>query len=191
MTGPLDRTAGAMADDDTILIGRVARAHGIKGQVIVNSDTDFPDQRFREGAELLLVRSGEPPTRRRIATVRFHQGRPVVGFAGIESMSDAEQLAGVELRMPVSELGPLPERTFHHHELIGCEVRDTADALIGQVRAIEGPMERGRLVVDSERGEVQIPLADDICVSIDPAARRIVVNPPEGLIELNLRVRPQ
>jgi len=180
-----------MADDDTILIGRVARAHGIRGQVIVNADTDFLDQRFREGAELMLVRSGEPATRRRIATVRFQQGRPVVGFEGIASMSDAERLAGVELRIPASEVGPLPERTFHHHELVGCEVRDIGGALIGQVRAIEGPMERSRLVVESERGEVQIPLADAICVSIDPAARRIVVNPPEGLIELNLPARPR
>jgi len=180
-----------MADDDTILIGQVARAHGIRGQVIVNSATDFPDQRFREGVELLLVRSGEPATRRRISTVRFQQGRPVVGFEGIASMSDAEQLAGVELRIPAGELGPLPERTFHHHELIGCEVRDTKGALIGLVRAVDGPMERSRLVVDSDRGEVQIPLADDICVSIEPAARRIVVNPPEGLIELNLPARPR
>ena len=186
MTERTDRPAGASPEDDTILIGRVGRAHGIRGQVIVHAATDFPVQRFREGAEVLLVRGGEPSTRRRIATVRFQQGRPVIGFEGIASMSDAERLTGVELRIPATELGPLPERTFHHHELIGCEVRDRKDALIGLVRAVEGPMERSRLVVDSERGEVQIPLADDICVSIDPAARRIVVDPPEGLIELNL-----
>ncbi|MEO7275732.1 MAG: ribosome maturation factor RimM [Vicinamibacterales bacterium] len=180
-----------MPDDDTILIGRVGRAHGIRGQVIVHSDTDFPEQRFREGAELLLVKSGEPSTRRRIGTVRFQQGRPVIGFEGIASMSEAEQLAGVELRLPSSELGPLPERTFHHHELIGCEVRDTGDALIGLVRAVEGPMERSRLVVQSPRGEVLIPLADGICLSIDPAARRILVDLPEGLVELNLPSRPK
>ena len=179
-----------MQDDDTILIGRVGRAHGIRGQVIVHCDTDFPEQRFREGAELLLVKGSEPSVRRRIATVRFQQGRAIVGFEGIASMSEAEQLTGIELRLPASELGPLPERTFHHHQLIGCEVRDTGDALIGQVRAVEGTMERSRLVVQSPRGEVLIPLADEICLSIDPAARRIVVDPPAGLIELNLPSRP-
>ena len=59
------------------------------------------------------------------------------------------------------------------------------------VSAVEGPMERSRLVVRRQRGEVQIPLTADICVSIDPAARRIVVDPPEGLIELNLPARPR
>ena len=190
MTGPADSAAGAMPDDDTILIGRVGRAHGIRGQVVVHPDTDFSEQRFREGAELLVSHRGAVH-RRRIATVRFQQGRPIVGFEGIATMNDAEQLTGAELRLPPSELGPLPERTFHHHELIGCEVRDTSDALIGLVRLVEGPMERSRLVVDSPRGEVQIPLADGICLSIDPAGRRIVVDPPEGLIELNLPARPR
>jgi 16S rRNA processing protein RimM len=189
VTDPQDRAAGAMPDDDTILIGRLGRAHGIRGQVIVHPDTDFSEQRFREGAELLVSHRGAVQ-RRRIATVRFQQGRPIVRFEGVETMTDAEQLTGAELRLPASELGPLPDGAFHHHQLIGCEVRDTTDALIGQVRAVEGPMERSRLVVESPRGEVQIPLADGICLSIDPAARRIVVDPPEGLIELNLPTRP-
>ena len=190
MTGPAVPGAGAMPEDETILIGRVARAHGIRGQVIAHSDTDFPEQRFREGAEILVVQDGAV-TRRTIATVRFHQSRPVIGFDGIATMNEAERLAGAELRIPASELGPLPEGAFHHHQLIGCEVRDLHDVLIGRVRAVEGPMERSRLVVDAERGEVQIPLADGICVSIDPAARRIVVDLPEGLIELNFPARPR
>ena len=70
-------------------------------------------------------------------------------------------------------------------------MRDRSDALLGRVSAVEGPMERSRLVVEGERGEIQIPMTADICVSIDPAARRIVVDPPEGLMELNVTSRPQ
>jgi len=174
-----------MADDDTILIGRVARAHGIRGQVIVNSDTDFPDQRFREGAELLLVRSGEPPTRRRIATVRFHQGRPIIAFEGIETMNEAEALAGAELKVPAADAGRLPEDTYYHYELIGCEVRDRSGKAIGSVTGVEGTMEMSRLVIAGSHGEVLIPLVAEICTEIDVRGRRIVVSPPDGLLELN------
>ncbi len=172
-----------MADDDLIVVGRVARSHGNRGQVIVNPETDFLDERFRPGVVLLV--GSAPPVPRRITAARVHQGRPVIALEGIDTMSDAEALAGAELRLASSELGQLPAGTFRHYELIGCEVRDTSQALLGRVTAVEGPMERSRLIVEGARGEIQVPLIEGICVSIDPAAGRIIVDPPEGLIELN------
>lgn len=168
--------------DDLLLVGRVARAHGNKGQVIVNPETDFAEQRFQPGRTLLVGPAAQP---RRIVTVRFQQGRPIVALEGIDTMNDAEALSGAELRMPAGALGPLPEGTYYHHDLIGCEVRDRQGAVIGRVIAIEGTMDRSRLVVNGRRGEVLIPLVAGICVSVDPAGRRIVVDPPEGLLELN------
>lgn len=179
-----------MATDELVVVGRVARPHGIRGHVIVNPDTDFADQRYRAGETLLVVQGAAVPVPRRIMSVKFHQHRPILELEGIGSMAEAEALAGAELRLPAEALGPLPAGTFHHHELIGCEVRDRGDALLGTVRAVEGPMERSRLVIQNERGEIQIPLTEGICVSVDPAAGRIVVDPPEGLVELNLSARP-
>src|SRR2546423_5590210 len=100
--------------DAMALVGRIARAHGIKGQVIVNPDTDFPEERFRAGATMFTTRG--PVT---LTTARLQNGRPVIGIEGVETMSDAETLAGLELRVPVEELAPLPAGTFYHHELIG------------------------------------------------------------------------
>jgi 16S rRNA processing protein RimM len=174
-----------MADDDLIVVGRVARAHGNRGQVIVNPETDFPGERFRPGVVLLVLAGDGTPVPRRVTAARFHQGRPIIALDGIETMSDAEALAGAELRLTASELGELPAGTFRHYELIGCEVRDTSQVLLGRVTAVEGPMERSRLIVAGARGEIQVPLIEGICVSIDPAAGRIIVDPPEGLIELN------
>ena len=173
------------ASGDALLVGRIARAHGNRGQVIVNPETDFPDQRFRPG-EVLLVGTGNPVARR-IVGVRFHQGRPILALEGVETMDDAEALAGAELRVPAAALPPLPDGTFYHHDLIGCEVRDGSGAVVGRVVGVEGPMERSRLVVQGGRGEILIPLTSDICTAIDPAAQRIVVDPPEGLLELNER----
>lgn len=173
-----------MTTDDLILVGRVARAHGNKGQVIVNPETDFPEDRFAVGATLLV---GTAATPRRITSVRFHQGRPVIGFDGIDMMDDAEQLADAELKVPAASLGPLPGNTYYRHDLVGCEVQDTEGRLIGEVAAVEGPIEMSRLVINAPHGEVLIPLVDEICVEVAPAERRIRIKAPDGLIELNAK----
>ena len=103
------------------LVGRIARAHGIRGQVIVNLDTDFPDERFRPGATLFTVRGGvvTPLT---VTTARVQAGRPVIGLAGVDTMNEAESLAGLELRIPAGQLAALPSGAFYHHDLVGCQV---------------------------------------------------------------------
>jgi 16S rRNA processing protein RimM len=172
-----------------ILVGRVARAHGNKGQVIVNPDTDFPDERFQVGRTVFAPGAGGMARPLVITSVRVHQGRPILGFDGVVTMNDAEALAGAELRVPESELVALPDGVFYHHHLVGCEVKTREGRLVGTVKAVEGPTERSTLVVDTRRGEVLIPLASEICVAIDPERRTIVIAPPEGLIELNEKGR--
>ena len=173
-----------MMMNDLLLVGRVARAHGNKGQVIVNPETDFPDERFVAGHEVLVELGGQR-TARRIESVRFHQGRPVLGFEGIATIDAAEALAGAELKIDAAGVEPLPDGTFYRHDLVGCEVRDTRGEVIGRVTDVEGPLERSRLVVAGTRGELQIPMIDAICVTVDPAAKLIVVDPPEGLLDVN------
>jgi 16S rRNA processing protein RimM len=170
---------------DLLLVGRVARAHGNRGQVIVNPETDFAERRFRPG-QLLLVGPEPSAAPRRIREVRFQQGRPIVALEGVDSMNDAESLAGAELWVTAADVEPLPENTFYRHDLVGCEVRDARDALVGRVTAVEGPMERSHLVVEGDRGEVMIPMSAGI-LAVDLGAKRIVVDPPEGLLELNER----
>jgi 16S rRNA processing protein RimM len=170
--------------DEMAVVGRIARAHGIRGQVIVNPETDFPEERFQPGAELFIARGGEVETLT-VTTARFHRERPVIGLAGVETMDDAEALASQELRVPVERLAALPPDTFYRHDLIGCQV-DTRDGrAVGLVRDVEGTLTGSRLVVDGADGEVLIPLVAPICVEVDPAAKRIVVDPPEGLLEVN------
>ena len=173
-----------MTADELILVGRVARAHGNKGQVIVNPDTDFPDERFAVGGTLLVGDTAEPRT---IESARFHQGRPVIGFHGIETIDAAEALTGAELKVPAASLPPLPQGTYYRHELVGCEVQDSEGRTIGEVAAVEGPIEMSRLVVNAKHGEVLIPLVADICVAVEPEAKRIRIAAPEGLLELNAR----
>jgi 16S rRNA processing protein RimM len=166
------------------VVGRIARAHGIRGQVIVNLETDFPDERFTPGATMYTERGGAltPLT---LTTVRFQNGRPVIGVEGVETMSEAEQLAGLQLRVPLEQLARLPEDTFYHHDLVGCQVMTQDGQNVGMVEGVEGTFEGSRLVVGGARGEILIPLAKDICRTIDVAGKRIVIDPPDGLLDLN------
>jgi 16S rRNA processing protein RimM len=169
-----------MSTDELLLVGRIARPHGIRGQVIVNPETDFPEERFTVG-RVLLVGPADRTLEREILAVRFHQGRPILTLDGVQTMDEAEALAGADVWLPQATVDPLPPGTYYRHDLIGCEVRDASDGLVGRVTAVEGTLDRSYLVVD---GDVMLPLVDGICLAVDLAARRIVVNPPEGLIEL-------
>ena len=176
-----------MADwDDAVLVGVIARTHGNRGEVIVNSQTDFPEDRFQQGAALMTRRQDGSLATLEVATMRMHQGRPVILFKGVGSMNDAELLAGLELRVEEDKLDAdlLDDGEFYHRDLIGCAVVTEAGESIGEVTAVEGDRSATRLVVRSRRNEVLIPLADEIC-TVDIAAKRITVRPPEGLLELN------
>ena len=166
------------------LVGRIARAHGLCGQVVVNPETDFPRERFRPDAELFVKHGGfvQPLT---LSTVRFQNDRPVVGIVGVETRDEAEALGGCELRVPAEALVTLPDGTFYRHDLVGCHVETRGGGAVGVVRDVEGTLSGSRLVVEGSTGEVLIPLASEICTMIDVATKRIVIEPPEGLLDLN------
>lgn len=139
------------------------------------------EDRFRVG-QILRVGPSDRTREYEIREVRFHQGRPVVLFAGVETMHEAEGLAGAELWVPEAQLAPLPDGTFYRHDLVGCEVRDAHGTALGRVTGVEGTLDRSYLVVD---GHMMIPLVAGICVAVDIAGRRVTVDPPEGLVDLN------
>lgn len=172
--------------DDMAVVGRVARTHGNRGHVVVDPETDFPEDRFRTGSVVHVRRHGRVEALT-VTNARFHRGRPIIGLKGIQTMSDAEALVSAELRVPPEVLHALPSGVFYRHDLVGCSVRTTDGREIGRVKDVEGPVGGSRLVVASDRGDVLIPMASEICVGIDIVGRAIVVEPPEGLLELNAR----
>jgi 16S rRNA processing protein RimM len=174
--------------DDLYVVARVARPHGRRGEVILNLETDFPEERFKPGNRL-LVQKGALTTPLVIRSAWFMRQRPVVGFDGFESIDDAETLAGAELRIPAEELAALPPGMFYHHDLLGCQVETTGGAVVGEVIAVEGSGTASRLVVRTSTGEDLIPLVDEMCPIVDPPRRRIVVAAPDGLLGLNQTAR--
>ena len=167
-----------------VLVGRVARTHGLRGHVVVNPETDFVAERFHPGAEVWTQVNGLEQALT-ITDARVDGPRPILGFEGVGTVEAAEGLAGAELRIPESDLQPLPEGRYYLHQLVGCRVDTTDGATIGAVTRVDGGAGAAVLAVAGAQGEVLVPLAQEICVGIDVEARVIRVQMPEGLLELN------
>jgi 16S rRNA processing protein RimM len=167
-----------------VLVGRVARSHGIRGQVVINPETDFVAERFREGAQVWTRLEGEERLLT-IAGARLEGRRPILTFDGYTRIEQADALAGAELRVPESSLQALPEGSYYLHQLVGCRVETVDGAAVGEVGRVDGGAGAAVLAVNGARGEVLVPLVQEICVGIDVDARLIRVRLPEGLLELN------
>ena len=106
---------------ELVTVGRVARAQGRKGEVAVNPLTDFPD-RFEKLNRVFTDNDDGSVTALLLQWVRLHGGRPVIKFEGITGIEEAERLSGRELRIPESELEPLPKGSHYHFRVLGCGV---------------------------------------------------------------------
>jgi 16S rRNA processing protein RimM len=168
------------------------RPHGVRGEVAAEILTDFPERLTRLSTVELWDGRGVP---RRVAVRKCwlshsRGGQAIFHFAATDSVDDARKLVGLEVQVPFADRVKLPAGSYYISDLVGCAVREKDGADVGLVRDVEihGDEISGtpNLVVDTARGELLIPLAQEICVSVDLPARRIVVVLPEGLRELNL-----
>jgi 16S rRNA processing protein RimM len=171
-----------MAPDDRIVIGRVVRPHGLLGEVSVEILTDFPE-RFVEGLVVRLSGPAGEMRDARIASVRPHGGRALVRFEGIASPEGAESLRNFDLSVGRNEVAARPEGFVFHWEVEGCEALDRAGRPLGVVTELADVGGRPLLVVATPGGARDVPFARPIVVSVDVAKRRIVLDPPPGLLD--------
>jgi 16S rRNA processing protein RimM len=173
--------------EDMVTVGVIIRPHGLRGHVIVQPETDFPDERFAAGATVFAAPTAADAALRalEVKDARWHLGRLLVAFEGVERLEEAEQLGRGELRISPERLAVLPPGRFYHHQLVGCAVTTVGGEAVGTVTRIEGTGAASVLVISGRRADVLVPLAEGICAEIDVDGRRIVVAPPEGLLDLN------
>ena len=172
-----------------VTLARIARPRGIRGEVIADLLTDFPERLTELKRVFLAASSGRPVEREmRIRRCSLHQGRAVFHFEGVDTVEAAEKLRGCEVQVPFSERIALPAGKYFVSDLAGCEVYELSEGkevVVGVIRDLSTDTGTPLLVVDSSRGELLIPFAEDICRRIDVAGRRIEVVLPEGLLDLN------
>jgi 16S rRNA processing protein RimM len=155
--------------------------------------TDFP-QRLAEMREAWLAGERSAPRRAKIVSCRMHLGQAIFHFEGVQTISEAEALRGLEVQVPLGERAPVGLGRYYITDLIGCQVwEEGAAAALGAVQDVQRAGEENRgalpeswiLVVKAPAGELLIPLAAEICTRIDTTARKIEVRLPEGLLDLN------
>lgn len=170
--------------DDLVVVARVARTRGLRGEVVADLYTDFPE-RF-EGLEQVVAIAPDGSSRSlQIEEHWFHGNRIVFKFTGYDSIEAAQDLAGYQLAVPASERIELPADHFYEWELVDCRVEALDGKVIGQVREVMHTGGVEILVVAGDAGrEFLIPMAHDICVEVDIEGKLIRVDPPEGLLEL-------
>jgi len=172
-----------------VAIAILGKTRGNRGELLAIPLAGRPE-RF-EGLERVWLFGDQPSlakgSRFDLESVWLHDGRPVLKFRGVDSISEAELLTGAEVCLPVAERMPLEEGEIYQADLIGCTVVERgADEPLGLVTACQDNGGANLLVVEQrEGGELLIPFARAICVEINVAARRIVVDLPAGLKELN------
>lgn len=160
-----------------LLAGEVGKPHGIQGEVYVVSISDDP-QRFAPGSRLVHS-SGRELT---VEASRRHGTRLLVKFDQVNGRAAAELLIG-SLYVHPEGLRELEPEEYWHHEIVGCRVENAAGEQLGRVTDVVSRTAQDLLVVATAGGERLVPLVEDIVVTIDPANRRIVVDPPVGLLE--------
>jgi 16S rRNA processing protein RimM len=171
-----------LAPEERVVIGRVVKPHGLKGEVVVECLSDFPG-RFFEGLSVLLARGDAGMGDARIAAVRPHGGRLLVTFEGISDPSAAESLRGAELSVSAENVAPRPEGFVYHWEIEGAFVVDAAGKPLGRVAELADAGGRPLLVVETVRGPRDVPFSRPIVVSVDVAGKRVVLDPPPGLLD--------
>jgi len=177
-----------VSDDESseslVTVARAVRTRGLKGEVVAELLTDFPE-RFDELDELIAIKPDGSHKIVELENCWFQNDRVILKFAGIDDPVGAQLIVGYEFAVPESEKVALPDDTFYDWELEGCAVQLFNGEIVGDVKSVLKTGGPDILFVRAPNGkEVLIPLADDICIRIEPASKLIVIDPPEGLLDL-------
>src|ERR1700735_119507 len=171
-----------------LVVGRVGRPHGLRGDVTVEVRTDDPDDRFAAGSVLVTEPAAAGPLT--ISAARWHSGRLLLRFAGFDDRDAAENLRGILLVVDSAKLPPPgdPEE-FADYQLIGLEVLTTGGEQVGVVSEV---LHHGQdlLVIDGggERAgaRILVPFVLPLVPDVDVATGRVIIDPPPGLLDPDL-----
>ena len=166
-----------------VVIAKVVKPQGNRGEVAAEIWTDFPD-RFQLVKEVLLQKLQEQPQSFRLEFFWFHKRRVILKFFGVDSRSMAEGLRECEVKIPESQRMPLLEGTYYQHELLDCVVKDIQGRSLGKISEIVGTEGNYLLKVSRDTGDFLIPFAQSVLVRASIKDKELVCDLPEGLEDL-------
>jgi 16S rRNA processing protein RimM len=176
--------------EDYLVVGRIGKPHGLRGEVSVEPRTDEPDRRFATGARLRTERHRPGADDRGELTVlgtRWHSGRLLVVFEEIADRDAAEEARGTLLVVPVDpHESPEDPEEFYDHQLVGLSVEDGDGVRLGQVVSVEHGGGQDLLHIDVDGAEVLFPFVTALVPVVDVQGGRIVVDDRPGLLQADL-----
>ncbi len=173
-----------MSDERLLNIGKIVNTHGIKGEVKVWPQTDFPEVRFKAGSKLLMFppETGEPITIE-VTASREQKKMFVLKLKGFDNINQVEKYKGWELKVSDAERVPLPEGEYYFRDIVGCAVETEEGEQLGTVTDILSPGANDIWVVKMPKGkELLLPVIDDVVLDVDIVSRKIKVHLMEGLL---------
>ena len=167
-------------EDDLVVVGRIGPTHGVRGAVVVQPFTDAPDERFAPGSVLLT--HGQPLT---VEAARWQGRRLIVQFAGVSERDEARRLRGTELHVAASSRPALDDPDdFYDTELVGLTATTVGGEPLGAVREVVHAPASDYLVVEIDGRDRLVPFLAAVVPVVDIPGRRVVIDPPEGLLDL-------
>ncbi|MCQ4360200.1 ribosome maturation factor RimM [Mycobacterium gordonae] len=170
-----------------LIVGRIAKAHGITGELVVDVRTDDPDVRFAPGATLRAKKPRDPGPARSyvVESARPHGARLLVRLSGVDDRDGADALRGSLFVIDSDDLPPIEEPdTYYDHQLEGLRVRTSSGQDVGVVAEVLHTTGGELLSVKSEAGEVLVPFVSAIVTSVSLDDGTLEIEPPDGLLDL-------
>jgi len=172
---------------DWFNVAKIVNTHGVRGELKLIAQTDFPEERFKPGSRLTLV---NPETMNmanapefEVATSRFQKNSYIVKFKEIEDINQALKYKGWQLKVSSEQLFELPKGEYYYFEIIGCAVATEEGEHLGQITEILSPGANDVWVVQPPQGKpIYIPYIDDVVKQVDIGNKKIIIHLLEGLV---------
>lgn len=167
-------------------IARIVNTFGIRGEIKVISDTDFPEERFKEGEILTITQDDQPIQQVTVESARQHKGTYIIKLQEFNSVNDVEKFKNTWLSIQSSQQHELDDDEYYHHEIIGLNVYTTEAMLLGTIKEILALGSNDVWVVDrahNNKPDALIPFIKDVVKEVDLKSEKVVVELMEGLIE--------
>jgi len=173
-----------MKKSECFFLGRVTKKFSFKGEVIIKLDTDEPD--IYENLDAVFIEMGKDLLPFFIEKSSFQRGNELrVRFEDINTEEDANAILKKEVYLPLELLPKLEGDRFYFHEVIGFTLIDLNHGAIGTIESINDSTAQDLFIVNGEEGEILIPMVDDFIKKIDRKKKQVLVETPEGLIDMN------
>lgn len=170
---------------DLFTVGKVVNTHGLKGELKVFPQTDFPETRFARGSELILFhpeqQSRLPVT---VESARTHKNAYIVKLRGFDNINEVEKYKGWQLKVSGEFLADLPDGEYYYHQIIGCKVITEEERELGEIAEILSPGANDVWVVRRAEGrDLLLPVIDDVVLRVNVPQKTVTVRLMEGLLD--------